>query len=95
MKLEGHAHTWRFPVQVAQGIPTAVKLQALHSLHFLGPEGADSVHPSRRGRRLGGGGVSGGWVYLLTCLGEEDHLLGYHAGPRSQHTRRSASAPCP
>ena len=43
----------------------------------------------------GGGGVSGGWVYLLTCLGEEDHLLGYHAGPRSQHTRRSASAPCP
>ena len=57
MKLEGHAHTWRFPVQVAQGIPTAVKLRALHSLHFLGPEGADSVHPSRRGRRLGGGGL--------------------------------------
>ena len=23
---------------------------------LLGPEGADSVHPSRRGRRLGGGG---------------------------------------
>ena len=50
----------------------------------------------------GGGGLSGGWVYLsvhwlmvLTCLGEEDHLLGYHAGPRSQHTRRSASAPFP
>ena len=32
---------------------------------------------------------------VLTCLGEEDHLLGYHTGPRSQHTRRSASAPFP
>ena len=26
MKLEGHAHTWRFPGQAAQGIPTEVKL---------------------------------------------------------------------
>ena len=26
MKLEGRAHTWRFPGQAAQGIPTAVKL---------------------------------------------------------------------
>ena len=95
MKFEGHAHTWRFPRQAAQGIPTAVNLRALHSLHFLGPEGADSVHLSRRGAGWGGGGGSGGWVYLLTCLGEEDHLLGYHAGPRSQHTHRSASAPCP
>ena len=25
MKLEGHMHTWRFPGQAAQGIPTAVK----------------------------------------------------------------------
>ena len=55
MKLVGHVHTWRFPRQAAQGIPTAVKLRALHSLHFLGPEGADSVHPSRWGRRRGGG----------------------------------------
>ena len=45
MKREGRAHTWRFLGH------------ALHSLHFSGPEGADSVHPSRRGRRLGGGGV--------------------------------------
>ena len=59
------------------------------------------MHPSRRGRRLGGGG-SGGRVYLsvqwlvvLTCLGEEDQLVGYHVGPRSQHTCRSASAPFP
>ena len=59
------------------------------------------MHPSRWGRRLGGGGgLSGGWVYLSvhwlmvpTCLGEEDHLLGYHVGPTSQHTRRSAFAP--
>ena len=58
------------------------------------------MHPSRRGRRLGG--LSGGWVYLsvhwpmvFTCLGEEDHLLGYHADPRSRHTRHSASAPFP
>ena len=57
MKLEGHAHTWRFPRQAAQGIPTAVNLRALHSLHFLGPEGADSVHLSRRGAGWGGGGV--------------------------------------
>ena len=56
MKLEGHAHTWRFPRQAAQGIPTAVNLRALHSLHFLGPEGADSVHLSRRGAGWGGGG---------------------------------------
>ena len=26
MRLEGHVHTWRFPGQAAQGIPTAVKL---------------------------------------------------------------------
>ena len=26
MKLEGHAQTWRFPGQAAQGMPTAVKL---------------------------------------------------------------------
>ena len=26
MKLQGHAHTWRFPGQAAQGKPTAVKL---------------------------------------------------------------------
>ena len=57
MKLEGHAHTWRFPRQAAQGIPTAVNLRALHSFHFLGPEGADSVHLSRRGAGWGGGGV--------------------------------------
>ena len=57
MKLEGHAHTWRFPRQAAQGIPTAVNLRAFHSLHFLGPEGADSVHLSRRGAGWGGGGV--------------------------------------
>ena len=59
------------------------------------------MHPSRWGRRPGGGGggLSGGLVYLsvhwlmvLTCLGEEVHLLGCHAGPRSQHTRRSAFA---
>ena len=56
MKLEGRAHTWRFRGQAAQGIPIAVKLRALHSLHFASPEGADSVHPSRQGRRLGGGG---------------------------------------
>ena len=53
MKLEGRAHTWRFPGQAAQGMPTAVKLCALHSLHFSCPEGADSVHPSRG---WGGGG---------------------------------------
>ena len=46
MKMEGRAHTWRFPGQAAQGMPPAVKLGALHSLHFLGPEGADSIHPS-------------------------------------------------
>ena len=57
MKLEGHAHTWRFPRQAAQGIPTAVNLRALHSLHFLGPEGANSVHLSRRRAGWGGGGV--------------------------------------
>ena len=57
MKLEGHAHTWRFPRQAAQGIPTAVNLRALHSLHFLGPDGADSVHLSRRGAGWGRGGV--------------------------------------
>ena len=57
MKLEGRAHTWRFPRQAAQGIPTAVNLRALHSLHFLGPEGADSVHLSRRGAGWGGGGA--------------------------------------
>ena len=69
---------------------------------LMGLSGADSVHPSRRGRRLGGGGVEWWmslpvryWFVVLTCLGEEDHLLGYHAGPRSQHTRRLASAPFP
>ena len=64
MKLEGHAHTWRFSRQAAQGIPTAVNLRALHSLHFLGPEGADSVHLSRRGA-----GWGGGWVVVVgsTC----------------------------
>ena len=34
---------------------------------LLGPEGADSVHPSRRGRRLGGGGV-GWWMGLPVHL---------------------------
>ena len=70
MKLEGHAHTWRFPRQAAQGIPTAVNLRALHGLHFLGPEGADSVHLSRRGAGWGGGG----W------LGLRAHLFG-RGGP--------------
>ena len=58
------------------------------------------MHPSRQGRRLGV--LSGGLVYLsvhwpmvFTCLGEEDHLLGYHAGPRSRHSRHSASAHFP
>ena len=73
MKLEGHAHTWRFPRQAAQGIPTAVNLRALHSLHFLGPEGADSVHLSRRGAGWGGGVVVVGstcslvWERKTTC----------------------------
>ena len=34
---------------------------------LLGPEGADSVHPSRRGRRLGGGGGGGRVVDGSTC----------------------------
>ena len=100
MELEGCAHTWRFPRQAAQGITNVVTLRALHRLHFLGPHGADSVHPSRRGGRLGGRGPCGEWIHLyvqlhvvLTCLGEEDHQLGYHAGPRSQHTRSPALAP--
>ena len=44
----------------------------------------------------------GGGVYLFahllvvpTCLGKEDHLLGYHAGPRSQSSRAPAPSPLP
>ena len=65
MRFEGRAHTWRFPGQASQGMPTAFKLSALHSLDPSGPEGADSVQTSRRGRQLVGlGGVGVGWVYL-------------------------------
>ena len=84
-------------------VPCAGRSRDTHSGQAVSPSKPPLFRPWGRrlraplpsGAQAGGGGLSGGWVYLLTCLGEEDHLLGYHAGPRSQHNRRSASAPCP
>ena len=49
-----------------------------------------------RPRPMGGGVYF--FAHLLvvpTCLGKEDHLLGYHAGPRPQSSRPPASTPLP
>ena len=53
-----------------------------------GPEGTDSVNPSRWGCTQGGMGAGGllphrrgGGVYIPPYSGTEDHLPGDHAGP--------------